>query len=66
MRNNWEVSALNLTNGLVKDFLDLLGFTATTPDGVQLAFTVTSVLLGMVIVTTMVLIFKLLCYFRSH
>lgn len=57
---------MRLTQGLVQDFLDLLGFQAVSNDGVELAFTITSALLAMVMVTFMILLFKFFCYLKRH
>lgn len=57
---------MKLTNGLVTDFLSLLGFQTINPDGVQLAFMVCSALLCVVIVSFMTLLFKFFVYLNKH
>lgn len=57
---------MRLATGLVTDFLSLLGFEAINPDGVQLAFMVSSALLCVVIVSFMTLLFKFFVYLNRH
>lgn len=57
---------MRLTDGLVTDFLSLLGFEAINPDGTQLAFMVCSALLCVVIVAFMTLLFKFFVYLNRH
>lgn len=53
-----------LDNGLIYDFLSLLGIEIVTSTGTMLAFLAVAALLCVCIVSTLVLIFKFLVYLR--
>lgn len=57
---------MTLTDGLVNEFLSLLGFRAVTSDGIQIAFIVTAAILAVVIVSFMTLLFKFFVYLNRH
>lgn len=52
-------------DGIIQQFLNLLGVTITTSDGQYLAFLTVSVLAVVVLVLFLVFIFKFLVYLRK-
>lgn len=53
-----------LPDGLVQQFLDILGIQVTTASGHMIAFMVTAALSAVALISLMVLIFKFLVYLR--
>ena len=48
--------------GLVKQFLDLIGIQITTASGGYIAFLVVSILIGLIVITFSMFLFKFLVY----
>lgn len=55
---------MTLTDGLIQQFLDLLGVQINTATGNYVAFLAGAALLCVAVVSFMVLLFKFLCYIR--
>lgn len=53
------------TDGLIRQFLDVLGVTIETASGHNIAFLAFSALFGLCITAFMVLLFKFLVYIRK-
>lgn len=54
-----------LPDGLVQQFLDVLGIEITTATGNYIAFLVTGALIAVALVSLLVLIFRFLVYLRK-
>ena len=53
-------------SGLVKQFLDLIGIEITTASGGYIAFLVVSILIGLIVITFAMFLFKFLVYVRRR
>ena len=55
-----------IESGLVKQFLDLIGIEITTASGGYIAFLVVSILIGLIVITFAMFLFKFLVYVRRR
>lgn len=53
-------------SGLVKQFLDMIGIQITTASGGYIAFLVVSILIGLIVITFSMFLFKFLVYVRRR
>lgn len=53
-------------SGLVQQFLDLIGIQITTASGGYIAFLVVSILIGLIVITFSMFLFKFLVYVRRR
>lgn len=54
-----------VNNGLLNNFLDLIGVQINSPDAQYIAFIVLACVFGAITISFLVLIFKFLCYLRG-
>lgn len=53
------------SDGIIQQFLDILGVTVDTASGQYIAFTVSAAILALVIVSLLLLLFRFLVYIRK-